>query len=74
MTERSDRPFVGRWLLIRVDDETEDSSLVGLELGDYQASFRPWFDEGIGADRGVISLHLTGAQTSAVKRWWRNPK
>jgi hypothetical protein len=74
MTERSDLPFIGRWLLVRIDDETEDGGLVGLELDDCQARFKTWFDETIGVELGVVSFHLTGLQTSAVNGWWRNPK
>jgi hypothetical protein len=65
--------FSGRWLLIRVDDEEENGSLVGLELDDCQASFKTHFEKAIGVECGTISLALTGGQTIAVKGWWRDP-
>jgi hypothetical protein len=73
MTEPSEHPFWGRWLLIRVDDDAEDGALVGLELDDCQATFRTRYDGQLGAELGTITLNLTGAQTGVVKGWWRDP-
>jgi hypothetical protein len=73
MTEQNERPFSGRWFLIRVDDNAGDGALVGLELDDCQARFKTHFEKAIGVECSTISLVLTGAQTTVVKGWWRDP-